>query len=468
MRAVTGSNEDREQRVADRLPTKTAPSVRRRREQASGRPGRLTLSAVVLALLPACGGLWRPFLEPLICDSSGTRCVEGGAERTRFVPENGIDPAWFGEAQGVLSPAQDLVINTDEGTIVTAADKQPISDVVYRQIAPINCGDGWMVGIGVFSFLRIDIPDGIRVRVTGSRALALIAPGAIKIEGLIDARGSQAECSDHRCAGPGGFAGSYVRLVTQRGEGPGGGGPGYGAGGPNNEGGGGGGGGCGHGGRGGDTGDGGPIGTAGSAYLTSSPVRLCGGSGGGSGGPGSQTGDTGQRGGGGGGAVQIVSQSRVVVSSSTTAPSGIQVGGGGGQGDRGLNFNDGGGGGGGGGTLLIEAPRIAIRAGAVLAANGGGGAGGINGGQMCMDGTSALLASQPAAGGAGVRFGGAGGAGSVLAGADAGGSPGDGSAGGGGGVGRIHLNSLSGDLVLEGELSPAAGECNSTGLITPL
>ena len=37
---------------------------------------------------------------------------------------------------------------------------------------------------------------------------------------------------------------------------------------------------------------------------------------------------------------------------------------------------------------------------------------------------------------------------------------------GGGGVGRIHLNSLSGDLVLEGELSPAAGECNSTGLIT--
>ena len=29
-------------------------------------------------------------------------------------------------------------------------------------------------------------------------------------------------------------------------------------------------------------------------------------------------------------------------------------------------------------------------------------------------------------------------------------------------------DSLSGDLVLEGELSPAAGECNSTGLITPL
>ena len=58
VRAVTGSKEDREQRVADRLPTKTAPSLRRRREQASGGPGRLTLAAVALTLLPfaaACG-----------------------------------------------------------------------------------------------------------------------------------------------------------------------------------------------------------------------------------------------------------------------------------------------------------------------------------------------------------------------------------------------------------------------------
>ena len=247
------------------------------------------------------------------------------------MPENGIDPAWFGEAQGVLSPAQDLVINTDEGTIVTAADKQPISDVVYRQIAPINCGDGWMVGIGVFSFLRIDIPDGIRVRVTGSRAWRL------------SPRVRSRSRADRRTRQPGRVQRSPLcrprRLCWQlrppghaAREGPGGGGPGYGAGGPNNEGGGGGGGGCGHGGPGwryrrwrADR-----HGRKRLPDLLAGPAmrrqrrRLRR--------PRLQTGDTGQRGGGGGGAVQIVSQSRVVVSSSTTAPSGIQVGGGGGQG----------------------------------------------------------------------------------------------------------------------------------------
>lgn len=428
------------------------------------------LAALSLALLPACDSLWRPYLDSQICDPSGARCITTGENRIRFVPGNGIDPAWFGEAQVELQPSQDLVIDTDQGTIIAADSKLPLSDVVYHQTTPADCGGGALVGIGVFSFLQIHIPDGIRVRVTGSRALALIAPGPIKIEGLLDLRGGLPECSDFRCGGPGGFAGGFVRMPAQRGEGPGAGTWGYGVGGDGSEAGGGGGGACGQGGKGGDAAPGNLGGVGGQPYLQPSLIPLCGGSGGGSGGPGTSTGDPGQRGGGGGGAVQLASQTAVVVGSSTSAPSGIQAGGGAGQGDHGMNFNDGGGGGGSGGAILIEAPRIRIAEGAVLAVNGGGGGGGFNGGALMdtKDGQPASLSSMPAAGGVGQRSGGAGGAGATLAGADASGMVADGGAGGGGGVGRIRLNSLDGNAAIAGELSPPVGECSGTGTITPL
>jgi hypothetical protein len=174
-------------------------------------------------------------------------------------------------------------------------------------------------------------------------------------------------------------------------------------------------------------------------------------------------GDPGQRGGGGGGAIQIVSQKSVSVSSTSAMPSGIHAGGGAGQGDQGVNFNDGGGGGGSGGAILIEAPSIAVASGAVLAVNGGGGGGGYNGGSRCTSGEAGSLSSTAAAGGTGICTGGAGGAGSMLHGADAAGLVRDGGGGGGGGVGRIRLNSLDGTVALGGELSPAMGECVSTG-----
>lgn len=454
MRVITGSADARGSLPGSQARPRAAP-----RTALAGGLGVLSLS-----LLSACGTLWRPYLDSLICDPSGTRCIESGAERVRLRPSNGIDPAWFGEAKAELQPAEDLVVDTDLGTIVTAKDQQPLADVVFHDIAPVDCGGGWQVGIGVFSFLQIKIPDGIRVRVTGARALALIAPGPIKIEGLLDLQAGQAECSDARCAGPGGFAGSSVRVAAMRGDGPGGGGWGFAGGTALNESGAGGAGSCGSGGKGGDSGITEVGGAGGQPYQQPTLVPLCGGSGGGAGGAGTQTGETGQRGGGGGGAIQIVSQTSVLIGSTSPATaSGISAGGGGGQGDHGMNFNDGGGGGGSGGAILIEAPRIAIDSDAVLAVNGGGGGGGRNGTVDTNNGAPGSLSVMPAAGGAGERSGGNGGAADTPNGRDASGSIGDGGAGGGGGAGRIRLNTLDGTITLRGQLSPVEGSCTSTG-----
>ena len=419
---------------------------------------------LTLALIPACDSLWSPYLEP--CDPKRPMCIEGVAPEPQLLPSNGIAPDWFGEAKAELAPTEDLVIDTDQGTVTTAVGNRRLMDVSYHQLAPADCGEGWMVGVGVFGFTKIRILDGIRVRFTGLRAAALIAPGAIEIEGLLDLRGGMTECTDVRCGGPGGFAGGFVQFPAPKGDGPGAGVWGYGIGGLGDEAGGGGGGACGNGGKGGEAGAGYPAGRGGGAYQRQTLIPLCGGSGGGSGGPGNSGGDPGQRGGGGGGAIQIVSQKSVSISSTNSMPSGIQAGGSGGQGDQGVNFNDGGGGGGSGGAILIEAPKISISSGAVLAVNGGGGGGGFNNGSSTNHGESASLSSTAAAGGPGIRSGGAGGAGSTLHGSDAAGPIGDGGGGGGGGVGRIRLNSLDGTVTVSGELSPAIGDCASLGRLT--
>jgi hypothetical protein len=433
----------------------------------------LPLGALVLALVPSCNSLWHSYLEP--CDPESPTCLSVDAavpdlvppiQTPQLVPSNGIDPAWFAEASTELVPTEDLVIDTEQGTVVTKSGKTPLPNVVHHTVAPVDCGASWPVGIGVFAFTRIHIPDGITVRFTGSHAAALIASGSITIEGLLDLRGG--ECTDPRCGGPGGFAGGYVRNPIRRGEGPGSGTEGYGIGGVGDEAGGGGAGACGKGGKGGDAGVAMyPGGAGGSEYMKEALVPLCGGSGGGAGGFGTTMGESGQRGGGGGGAIQIVSQQSVTVGSTSASPSGIHVGGGGGQGDTGTNFNDGGGGGGSGGAILIEAPTVSILSGAVLAANGGGGGGGYNNMMPTNGGESGKLASSAAAGGAGLReSGGAGGAGQASHGSDASGLPMDGGGGGGGGVGRIRLNSLDGNVTISGELSPAIGSCASTGRVT--
>ena len=42
----------------------------------------------------------------------------------------------------------------------------------------------------------------------------------------------------------------------------------------------------------------------------------------------------------------------------------------------------------------------------------------------------------------------------------------DGGGGGGGGVGRIRLNSLDGNVTINGTLSPPIGSCASVGRVT--
>ncbi len=419
------------------------------------------LLAFAVATLSGCESLWRSYLEP--CDFDRSQC------RHDVLPSNGIDPSWFADGQSRLSPTEDLVIDTDLGTVTTVVSKQQLADVSYHQVSEVDCGGGGKVGIGVFGWKQINIPEGVRVRFAGSRAAALIASGPIEIEGLLDLRGGAPECSDPSCPGPGGFAGGSIHRPTLRGAGPGGGMDGFGGGlGTGEEAGGGGGGACGVGGKGGDAGVGMYFGgNGGSAYLKPALVPLCGGGGGGAGGTGKMPTDPGQRGGGGGGAIQIVSQSLVSVRSSADTPSGILVGGGGGQAARDANYNDGGGGGGGGGSILIEAPKISIGSGAVLAVNGGGGAGGsFDTMAKTNDGQPGQLSSTPAAGGMGTRSGGAGGAAGTPNGSAASGVPDDGGAGGGGAVGRIRLNSLDGSVVVDGVLSPSMGECQSTGRLS--
>jgi len=449
------------------------------------------LTIIAFFALTACESLWGPYIASFRCNPEVNQCTDAGdfadlaaadasspqscplgfvltnMRCSELRPSNGIDPSWLTDGKVAFSPSQDLVIDTDLGTITDATGSNPLPAVVYRQTTPVDCGGGWMVGIGVFSFTTISIPEGVRVRVKGTRALALLASGAIAIEGLLDLRGSAAECSDPSCAGPGGFAGStFLMMPLQPGLGPGGGGYGYSVGGPGDEAGGGGGAACGNGGHGGDAGvTMYPGGAGGVAYVASSLIPLCGGSGGGTGGPASYASDPGGRGGGGGGAVQLVSATAVRVSSSSGTPSGIQAGGGGGQADHAQTYDDGGGGGGAGGSILIEAPTIAITSGAVLAANGGGGGGGYNSGAIATEGSPALLSSNPAPGGPGVRRGGMGSAGSNIGGENAPGPIGDGGAGGGGGGGRIRLNTIDGTVTLTGELSPGMGACTSTGTV---
>jgi len=161
-------------------------------------------------------------------------------------------------------------------------------------------------------------------------------------------------------------------------------------------------------------------------------------------------------GGGAGGAIHIVACQELELGTNAT----LSAGGGGGPGGHGGSVFDrpgGGGGGGSGGSVLIEAPRIAVVAGAGIGANGGGGGGaGARGGDFTgpsgEPGENAPVSRQPAHGGPGGNdTAGAGGDGGTADGQGSGLPPGrggdnlsgGGGGGGGGAAGRIRLNSRS-------------------------
>ena len=294
----------------------------------------------------------------------------------------------------------------------------------------VNTNDGTIMGVTsgysfvlrgnvmVFRFSSLTVNGTLSF--TGPNAAAFVADGAIAINGIVDARGPCATMPKN--GGPGGFNGG-------NGDSPGGGMGGGDAQSGKNDG----GGGAGYGAAGG-TGNGGTAG--GTAYGDSLITVLVGGSGGGGGH------NAGHVGGGGGGALQLASNTSVSIGSS----GGINAGGCGGT-NTANDGNGGGGGGGAGGAILIEAPVVTIDG--ALAVNGGaGGSDPTNGASGALDRN---MASNPDGGGSG-------GAAATPAGQASTANPG----GGGGSVGRIRLESRTGTVQVNGLMSPALQDPNTT------
>jgi hypothetical protein len=374
------------------------------------------------------------------CHGTFPRC-------NRLSPSNDISSDLFDDAVSPLAPTQDIFLDTDTGIIEPNWSGTPVVEFV----GPYDCGVGKQKTMAVFVFSSVTVPEGVTVRLRGSNAAAILSPGPIEINGVIDVSGGVEACDPSGdpaawCAGPGGFEGGRGDTETPTpGSGPGGGGAGFNES-PttNDETGGGGGGHGGLGGAGGDENDDDqhPGGDGGASYGTTTLTPLCGGSGGGAGGPANViTSVDSSHGGGGGGAIQIVSEEMIVVSCAA-GPCGVRAGGGGGYADHEASYDDGGGGGGAGGAILLEAPEVTVGTNGVLAAGGGGGAGGYNDGEECNDGESGPLAGVRASGGAGTLSGGDGGG--VATGSGESADPGgDGTGGGGGGAGWVRVNTYN-------------------------
>jgi hypothetical protein len=278
-----------------------------------------------------------------------------------------------------------------------------------------------------------ELASPTKLRVIGSLPLIIAARGAVTISGTIDASSRYAFVGGpiyERGAGDGHPSCSSAAMVAGN------------AGAGSDGGSGGGGGGLsGPGGRGGKGG----MGTTNEVAARPGGVRIelapglafRGGCQGGLGG----TGDGGVPGGGGfgGGAVMITAQGPIQHQGR------ICAGGAGGHGQLMRNRN-GGGGGGSGGLIVLEAPKIDIRAMAPLAANGGGGGGGADAHTLANDlreleGQNATCDAMPANGAQGESnvAGGPGAAGSGMSNGGDGTSGDKGGGGGGGGAGYVVL-----------------------------
>jgi hypothetical protein len=289
---------------------------------------------------------------PLGCASSEARCLG-------FDPSNGLASALMQATNesDVILPAG-TTIDTELGLVQdTSGATLPVATVVVNQPG----------GPAIRALLgKSFVVDGVKV--TGSYALALVAPGSITIRGTFDAS------ADGTNAGPAGRSsgacvGASVQTISCIPMGLG-----------CNDGAGGGGnvtmGGAGGGGIGGTTG------TAGAAVTGAS--ALSGGCAGG--------GVTGLGGGGGGGAVQLSSQTAIAFTGSGV----LNVGGGGGATSAG---------GGSGGNVVLEAPVISFGGQTTgVTANGGAGGGcGMTG----EDGKASVVsASGPQCGVQSAGFGG--------------------------------------------------------------
>lgn len=345
------------------------------------------------------------------CGADGKSCKD-------LSPSNGLAAALDDAANApAVSLDPGATINTSDGTITGAIVAIPTSVV---SSSPVD-----ILVVKVKSLSAQDI------RVTGTRALAIVSDGDVVVSGILDAS------ADHQYAGPGspvddptcqGKDGTRKSDDTAIG---GGGGAGFGT----------------PGGAGGSAGGLAPGGSGGavtgSASLTPLRGGCHGGWFGGSSGPPSLV-ETDGSPGAGGGAVQIVSRTKIQF----TAGGGIAVNGGSAKADTSifnvqcvLNHACGpGAGAGSGGGILLEAPLVVTAPSSALVANGGAGHCGTKG-----TAASPTIDDTPAPGtNCGGFSGGSGAAGSSSAGAgttDSGIMTG---AGGGGGAGRIRVNLAAG------------------------
>ena len=360
----------------------------------------------------------------------------------KLVPTGGavttadLDGTTLGDT--TINGAPTATLDTDTGAISGGVRPAGIGSIL-NGIEVTQRGN-----VTVFRFNKLTI-NGVTLRITGTRAAALVSITDMTINAEIDVQG---DCAG-RTAGPGGFAGGPNETA---GGGSGGGDRGTGGNADCTGGGGGG--------FGGNGGNGGRATNAGAAFGTPVIASLVGGGGGGGGG-----GVDGGEGGGGGGALQLVANQRITINGAAPLAGGINAGGCGGQTGAAC-----GGGGGAGGAILIEAPVIDFRS-TTLAVNGGGGGGGSAG----SAGRDASLNTTSAAGGNG-----GGGPGAGNSGGDGGdggddemldGEPGESSSragGGGGGVGRMRFNTLSGNIVRSGTtvFSPALTSSQQTTTVS--
>ena len=389
----------------------------------------------------ACAG------DTLSCASGDRACELGcvtdpvGAHCAAFAPSNDVGIAELDQVDASIVIEAEATFDTDTGEVTGGITRPPGEGLADGIVFGTDDFQG--APLGVFWFSSLTIGVDAKITFTGSRAAVFVVETTATIAGTIDGTGGQ--CTDSRCAGPGGGAGM-----------PAGSGCGIGANGVatlSADSGGGGGGGGAPGGNGG-TGTTGPAagGVGGRSCLEASGEPLVGGSGGGGGAPGG--GMVLSNGGGGGGAFQLTALELITISGT------ISMGGGGGGGGMAMpaELNAGGGAGGGaGGTILLESITIQTTPDTTLTANGGGGGGGGGTGDVGNPGDPGAASLTPASGGLGVNTGGNGGHGGVKGdGADPGGNANNNAGGGGGGTGVIYVRTR-GPAPLTGISSPAAG-----------
>lgn len=399
--------------------------------------------------------------EVMRCDADAQwrteRCADGCDETIglcqggRVVPSNLPNDTCAAPTGAERDIESDLEIDTDSNcsSVVTQTDGMP--------------------AICVLVFGELRIREGVTVRVTGSRALALVATHSLRVEGTlsVSARGAS--------EGPGSAAGGMGVGGTAVGRLMGGVAPGQWVDLPANAAGGGGGHATLGAPGGGAPGQCGPglactaAGGGGEVYGNDVLVPLIGGAAGGRNSAASWSSRHGEPG-GGGGALELVGCEELELGEHAIIEAG---GGGGGGGSPGTEDSDSdtpgaGAGGGSGGAILIQARVLTVTPGAMLVANGGGGGGGASrgNGPAAADaraggqGQDGQRGSTPAAGGLGAGTSMTGGGGGALIAPGAGGSAerrAQAAGGGGGSAGRIRIELAGGQLDLNDlVVSPAA------------